>query len=220
MTDPPFASNRPSEDIHNVTRPLTIAARLLLVLLLLLPASLPAKPGGGRAFEKVRIETSEGTIVVRLDMRRAPITAANFLRYTQAGRFDNTSFYRAARNRKAPQFGLVQGGINRNARKAFNPIPHEPTSRTGLRHVDGTLSMARNAPGTAMGEFFFTLGPAHYLDGRPGSPGYAAFGRVLEGMPVLKKILAGATYPGGWSQATKGQSLIKPVRIIRVRRVG
>jgi peptidyl-prolyl cis-trans isomerase A (cyclophilin A) len=167
----------------------------------------------------VRINTSAGPIVVELDLKRAPITAGNFLRYAQEKRFDNTFFYRAARNKRNPKIGLVQGGINHRVVRARLPIAHEPTSRTGLAHVDGTLSMARNAPGTAMGDFFVTVGPAPYLNARPGSVGYAAFGRVVAGMPLIRRILAAPTYPGGRTQTTKGQQIIAPIRIISARRV-
>jgi len=169
---------------------------------------------------RVRIETSAGPILIELDHKRAPITAANFLRYAVEKRFDDTSFYRAARNRTNPKIGLVQGGIDTRYRRARLPIAHEPTSKTGLRHVDGTVSMARNAPGTAMGNFFITVGSAPYLDARPGSVGYAAFGRVLSGMDIVRKMLAAPTYPGGRSVDTKGQTMIKPVRIITVRPLG
>jgi peptidyl-prolyl cis-trans isomerase A (cyclophilin A) len=168
---------------------------------------------------RVRLETAKGPILIELEMERAPITAGNFLRYVEEKRFDGTTFYRAARNRRAPKFGLVQGGVNHKAVRSRIPITHEPTDRTGIKHVDGTLSMARNAPGTAMGDFFITVGPASYLDARPGNVGYAAFGHVVEGMPVVRKILAGRTHPGGWSTATIGQSLVSPIPIVRARRV-
>lgn len=192
---------------------------ILFVLALLALFAQPAIIAAAPAAPLVRLQTSAGAIVIRLDTKRAPVTAANFLRYVDAKRFDGTTFYRAARNRKNAKFGLVQGGINHKVVRAFNPIPHEPTSRTGLRHIDGTISMARNAPGSAMGDFFFTLGAMPYLDARAGSPGYAAFGQVVEGKAVLQKILAGATHPGGWSVETKGQSLVAPIRIISARRV-
>ena len=184
-----------------------------LFLLVALAAAAPATAA------QVRLETSAGPIVVTLDTRRAPITSANFLRYVDDRRFDGKTFYRAARNKKAPRYGLVQGGINHRVRHAFNPIAHEPTSKTGLRHVDATLSMARNAPGTAMGDFFITIGPAAYLDARPGSPGYAAFGRVTRGMDVVRRILAAPTWPGGRSRNTIGQSIRQPIRILSARRV-
>jgi peptidyl-prolyl cis-trans isomerase A (cyclophilin A) len=192
-----------------------VAASLLAFLLLTLPSFLQAavKPA------LVRIDTAEGPIVIELDLKRAPVTAGNFLRYAQEKRFDNTSFYRAARNRRNPRNGLVQGGINHRVVRARLPIPHEPTSRTGLRHVDGTVSMARNAPGTAMGDFFITVGPAPYLDARAGSAGYAAFGKVIRGMPLIRKMLAARTHPGGRSPTTMGQSMVAPVRILTVRPV-
>ena len=191
------------------------AAIVFAALVLSFPAV--AKSRGG--LPKVRIETSLGPILVELETKRAPLSSNNFLMYVDRKRFDGTSFYRAARSPGRPDTGLVQGGINRFFRGALQPIAHEPTSKTGLAHVDGTVSMARNAPGRAMGDFFITVGRAPYLDAAPNSPGYAAFGRVVAGMPVVRRILAGATYPGGRSEATKGQSLIKPVRIISVRRV-
>ncbi len=185
-----------------------------ITVLSLITAALPAA-----AAVKVRLETSAGAIVVALEPRRAPITTANFLAYVDEKRFDGTSFYRAARSRRDPALGLIQGGTDHRVAGARLPIAHEPTSRTGLRHVDGTISMARNAPGTAMGDFFITIGPAAYLDARPGAVGYAAFGRVVSGMDVVRRILALPTYPGGRSVATKGQQIIEPVRIIRARRV-
>jgi len=188
---------------------------LLLLLLCVLPAS-AAPP----ALVRVRIETSIGPILVDLEAKRAPITTANFLAYVEEKRFDGMIFYRAARNRTNPKIGLVQGGINALARRGRFPIAHEPTSQTGLRHVDGTISMARNAPGTARGDFFFTIGTAAYLDARPGSPGFAAFGNVVSGMPLIRRMLAMPTYPGGRSKDTVGQSIIDPVTIRTVRRVG
>jgi peptidyl-prolyl cis-trans isomerase A (cyclophilin A) len=189
----------------------------LLLALLMLPAGSQAAP---ERPVRVRLQTAAGPIVIELEMKRAPITAANFLRYAQEKRLDGTFFYRAARRRNNPKTGLVQGGINHRVVRARLPIAHEPTSRTGLRHVDGTVSMARNAPGTAMGDFFITIGPAPYLDARAGSVGYAAFGKVVEGMPIVRKMLAAPTYPGGRSANTKGQTMIKPVAIIAARRIG
>lgn len=205
------------------SRPVSIAL-LALVAMLTTPQTLAAKPGEhvrtAPASVRVRLQTSRGPIVIDLEMRRAPVTAGNFLRYVDEKRFDGKSFYRAARNRKAPEFGLIQGGTNHNVVGAPAPIPHEPTNRTGLRHVHGIVSMARNAPGTAMGDFFITVGPAPYLDARPdGYAGYAAFGRVVSGMSVVSKILAAPTHPGGRSSTTKGQLIVAPIRIVSARRV-
>jgi peptidyl-prolyl cis-trans isomerase A (cyclophilin A) len=189
-----------------------VAAALFAFLTVSAPAAAAPAP-------VVRVQTSQGPILIELDLKRAPITAGNFLRYAEEKRLDNTNFYRAARNRRNPKLGLVQGGINHIVVRARLPIPHEPTSKTGLRHVDGTVSMARNAPGTAMGDFFITVGPAPYLDARPGAPGYAAFGKVLSGMPIVRRMLAAKTYPGGRSRNTMGQSIVAPIRILTVRRV-
>jgi peptidyl-prolyl cis-trans isomerase A (cyclophilin A) len=189
-------------------------SRCLLAALALFYAT-PALAG-----PKVAIQTSVGTIVAELYDKQAPITAKNFLRYVEAGKFNGTTFYRAARSKTNPKLGYIQGGIDRDYRRAFFSIDHEPTSKTGLKHTDGTLSMARNMPGTAMGEFFITVGPAPYLDARPGNPGYAAFGRVLKGMDVVKKILAAPTWLGRGAGAFKDQIIKDRIRIISAKRIG
>jgi len=191
--------------------------RLLVVCVSLLAASAQAAAPG--ALPKVAIVTSEGTIVAVLETKRAPITAANFLKYVDAHRFDGTTFYRAARSKSVPGNGLVQGGLDHNIARTFLPIKHEPTSQTGLRHTDGTLSMARNEVGSAMADFFITLGPAPDLDARGSYAGYAAFGHVVGGIAVARKILAKPTFPGGYDYLTIGQTIRQPVKIISVRRV-
>jgi peptidyl-prolyl cis-trans isomerase A (cyclophilin A) len=193
---------------------MTMMMRSLILPLALLAAA-PAVAG-----PRVAIETSLGTIVAELYDKQAPITARNFLRYVENGKFNGTTFYRAARSKTNPKLGYIQGGIDRDYRRAYFSIDHEPTSKTGLKHTDGTLSMARNMPGTAMGEFFITVGPAPYLDARAGNPGYAAFGRVLKGMDVVKKILASPTWLGRGSGAFKDQIIKDRIRIIRARRIG
>jgi peptidyl-prolyl cis-trans isomerase A (cyclophilin A) len=190
--------------------------RFLLAVLCLLAAAAPLHAAG---LPRVAIATSEGTIVVELETKRAPITAANFLRYVEAKKFDGKTFYRAARAKTDPSRGLIQGGIDAQIRESFFPIAHEPTSRTGLQHLDGTLSMARNAPGSAMGDFFITIGATPSLDARGAYVGYAAFGRVVKGMDVVRRILAKPTYPGGRSMTTLGQSIRQPVRILSARRL-
>jgi len=194
-----------------------VKRRVLLGLLLAMPLAIAATRAP--AATRVAIRTDEGTITVALEPRRAPVTTANFLRYVDAHRLDGTRFYRAARGQRDPAIGLVQGGIDHDLPRSFLPIAHEPTSRTGLRHVDGTISMARNEVGSAMGDFFIVVGPAPYLDARPNYPGYAAFGRVTAGMDVVRRILAKPTYPGGLSRATLNQTIRRPVRILSVRRV-
>jgi len=172
-----------------------------------------------RGLVRVRLETEAGPIVLLLDGRRAPITVTNFLRYVDAGRFDDTSFYRAARTRGYEGRGFIQGGIHRNYRLMFHPIAHEPTSETGLSHVEGAISMARSAPGNAMGEFFITTAAITQMDAQEGRPGYAVFGRVIEGMDVVREILASETVPNAGRGAMRDQMIARPVRIISARRI-
>jgi len=184
------------------------------------PAAAPApKP----ATVKVSLLTSEGPILLELEKERAPITTSNFLRYVDAKRFDNMTFYRAVNVPNAPELGLVQGGVHYDPRKMFPTIAHEPTSKTGVLHGDGTISMARNAPGTAAGDFFITIGQMDYMNADPSAPGdnagYAAFGHVVEGMDVVKRILAAPRSPTLGEGMMKGQMLAAPVRIISARRV-
>lgn len=187
-----------------------------LVLLLLALVASPATPAfAATGIVRVRLVTSAGAIVVALDGRRAPATTANFLAYVDDRRFDGVSFYRAARSRLAPGFGFVQGGIRTDARRILPPFAHEPTTKTGIRHLDGTISMARRMePNSAGGNFFITIGPIPAMDAKPGYPGYAAFGRVVSGMAVLKRILA---LPTGGGMG--GQLLLRPVTLVSARRL-
>lgn len=170
------------------------------------------------AVVRVRIVTPVGVIIVALDTRRAPGTTANFLAYVDDERFDGTRFYRAARSKKIPGTGFVQGGIQTDARRILPPFPFEPTTKTGLRHVDGAISMARGTdPKSAGGNWVICIGPAPQLDGRAGYMGYAAFGKVIAGMAVAKRILAVPT--GGGFDAMKGQMILKPIPILRVERM-
>ena len=199
---------------------LPVVLRSLAPLLALCPAvalALPAnRPTPG--YTRVAIETSVGTIVVATDNRRAPRTSANFLTYVDDGRFDGVTFYRAARRKSNPGLGLIQGGIDTDARRSLPPIPHEPTSRTGIRHLDATLSMARpNRPDSAMGNFFITLGATPNMDARGDYIGYAAFGHVVGGMDVARRILAMPTCCG--SGPMRGQMIIRRVTILRARRL-
>ena len=180
------------------------------------PKPAPKPP---RAVERVALDTSEGRIVLRLDGKRAPITTANFLAYVDGGKFDGVFFYRAGRNKGNEEHGLIQGGIRRDYRRMLNPIEHEPTSKTGLRHEDGTISMARAEDGMAMGDFFITVGPSPSMDAKGDEPGYAAFGKVSEGMDVVRRILAKPTIANAGRGAMKGQMIEEPVRIEKAERV-
>ncbi|MFB0875050.1 MULTISPECIES: peptidylprolyl isomerase [unclassified Sphingobium] len=193
---------------------------LLLLFLALLAAPVAAVPANRPTpgYTRVAIETSLGTITVAVDRKRAPRTSANFLTYVDDGRFDGVTFYRAARRKSDPRFGLIQGGIDTDARRSLPPIPHEPTSRTGIMHLDATLSMARpNRPNSAMGNFFITIGATPNMDARGDYIGYAAFGHVVSGMDVVRRILAAQTCCG--SGPMRGQMIVKPVLILRARRL-
>lgn len=182
-----------------------------------------ANPAAGPAKVRVNMVTAAGPILIELEARKAPITTANFLYYVDHKFLDGTTFYRAARAKGAPKDGFIQGGPNGDIRKWGPPIAHEPTTKTGLHHGDGTISMARTTPGTAQGEFFLIAGKASYMDANPKAKGdnlgFAAFGHVVKGMDVVRKILASPTIPKAGMGAMKGQYIKAPVKIISVRRV-
>jgi len=189
------------------------AFRLAAALLLVTPLPVAAKPAAGLV--RVKLATRYGPIVLALETRRAPRTSANFLAYVDDHRFDGITFYRAARSRLAPQFGFVQGGIRTDARRILPPFPLETTAKTGLRHVDGTISMARRAEaGSAGGNFFITIGAMPSMDASAAHPGYAAFGHVVSGMATIKRILAQPT-GGGFG----GQMLLREVKIVSATRL-
>ena len=204
---------------------LTIAASLLLVAPAVAqePAPVPptAAPAPKPATTLVRLETNSGPIVLELETERAPITAGNFLKYLDQKRLDGTSFYRASK--VAPGFGLVQGGVRYDPKRVLPAIAHEPTSKTGLTHAEGTISMARAEPGSATGDFFIVVGDMRALDANPSQPGdnlgFAAFGRVAEGMEVVKAILDAPVSPTDGEGAMKGQMLSPAVKIVTARRI-
>lgn len=178
-----------------------------------------AKPAGKvGGIVRVRLITSAGPIVLALDAAHAPLTTANFMAYVDDGRFDGTTFYRSARNKRDPQFGYVQGGIRTDLRRSLPPVAHESTLHTGIRHLDATISMARGGPpGSAMGNFFITVGATPFMDATADSPGYAAFGHVVAGMDVVRKILGQPT--GGGIGPMRGQMILRPIQIIKAQRI-
>lgn len=199
-------------------------ARLTSTVSLMLAAVLPFAPVAARkpppppALTRVQFNTSIGQIVVALETRRAPATAANFLTYVDDKRFDGTLFYRAARAKYDQRQGFVQGGIKTDARRILPPFPLETTDRTGIHHVSGTISMARREdPDSAGGNYFICVGPCPSMDAAPGKKGYAAFGHVIQGMDVVRKILAQPT--GGGSDGMRRQMLVRPIRILSVKRL-
>ena len=168
----------------------------------------------------VILTTPAGAIHIALSAA-APLTAANFLRYVDARRYDGASFYRAARAGSA-EAGLVEAGLQGTRVPFFPPVAHESTTLTGLVHGDGAVSLARDAPGTGTSEFFICAGPAPYLDARPeagGDVGYAVFGQVVTGTDVVRTILGGSTNAPAPTPTMAGQMLDAPVRILTARRV-
>jgi peptidyl-prolyl cis-trans isomerase A (cyclophilin A) len=169
---------------------------------------------------RVIITTSAGTITLELNADKAPITTANFLKYVDRKLYDGAAFYRASKppGQAANDYGTVQGGLQNDPRKVLPPIAHESTAKTGLRHTDGTISMGRHAPGTAQADWFICIGDMSYLDATATDPGFAAFGKVVDGMPVAQAILGMPTDPNAGVGAMKGEMLVKPLRITSIRR--
>jgi peptidyl-prolyl cis-trans isomerase A (cyclophilin A) len=189
---------------------MSVAAALLLALLL----------GQGSALPHVVMETEAGVIEMEIDTGRAPITAGNFLAYVGAGLYDGGRFHRTVtvkpdnQPNNAVKIEVIQAGANAARRREFPPaIALERTSVSGIRHLDGVVSMARLGPDTARDEFFICVGDQPSLDfggaRNPDGQGFAAFGRVVRGMEVVKKIHA---------SAAEGQTLAPSIRILRVTR--
>jgi peptidyl-prolyl cis-trans isomerase A (cyclophilin A) len=143
----------------------------------------------------VLIKTELGNIEVEIFQDKAPVSAGNFLKYVDQGIYKNSSFYRTVTLNNQPdndvKIEVIQGGLFDKSEK-YLPIKHETTKETGILHKDGTISYARNEPGTANTEFFICVGDQPELDygGRrnPDRQGFAAFGRVIKGMDVVRKI--------------------------------
>jgi peptidyl-prolyl cis-trans isomerase A (cyclophilin A) len=190
--------------------------RIAFVLSLLLAA--PLAPSAEQLV-KVALETEAGRIVLELDQARAPVTTANFLAYVDGKRFDGEAFYRAM---KIGDGGLIQGGVRSDARKLLPPIAHEPTSQTGLKNVAGAIVMANAGPGTARSDFFILLSDTPAFDaGHPqgDAHGFAVFGRVVEGMDVVKAILSATVSETKGEGVMKGQMLEPEIRIVKAERV-
>ncbi|MGZ6012468.1 MAG: peptidylprolyl isomerase [Caulobacteraceae bacterium] len=171
---------------------------------------------------RVAIRTGKGTITVDLYAAKAPITVKNFLRYVDAKLLDRSSFYRVSHVPNAPDHGLVEGGLRGDPKKVFKPIAHESTAKTGLTHKDGTVSMARRAPGTATADFFVVMGDQPGFDADPAGQGdkdgFAAFGQVVDGMDVVRAIFEQKVSATAGVGAMKGEMLSPPVPILTVRR--
>jgi peptidyl-prolyl cis-trans isomerase A (cyclophilin A) len=171
----------------------------------------------------ILISTSAGDIEAEVYIDKAPVTATNFLRYIDSGKYSNgrVSFYRVVRSDnqqgKPIKIEVIQGGFYEDSlieKYQFPPIRHETTKETGILHKDGVLSMARNEPGTASSEFFICIGDQPELDfggaRNPDNLGFAAFGKVIKGMEVVKEIQ---------QMKDSDQYLENPVKIIGISRI-
>ena len=174
----------------------------------------------GNRLPVVVITTSAGEITATIDTVRAPISGANFMKLVDAGAYDTgATFYRVVRPDNQPdndvKIDVIQGGLRNDSSVGnLTPIAHETTEATGLKHLDGTLSMARSEPGSASSEFFICIGDQPELDfngkRNPDGQGFAAFGRVTEGMDVVRRIQ---------QLQDSMQILTEPVKIVSIRRV-
>jgi peptidyl-prolyl cis-trans isomerase A (cyclophilin A) len=167
---------------------------------------------------RVTIQTDLGNIEVAVDSAHAPRTAANFLRYVDARRYEGGRFHRTVTMANQPtndvKIEVVQwSAAPRGEREAFPAIELERTSVTGLKHVDGTISMARSGPNTATSDVFICIGDQPSLDfggaRNADGQGFAAFGQVVSGMDVVRRIQA---------SPANGQTLTPPIRILNIVR--
>ncbi len=172
-------------------------------------------------YPHVLIETKLGDIEVELYPDKSPKSAGAFLSYIDSGFYKNSSFYRVLKEEDQPSASfkseLIQGGIwHTNYKKGIGltGIPHEPTNQTGILHKDGTISLARTTPGTASSEFFICIGdqPAYDYGGmaNPDGKGYSAFGKVIKGMDIVRKI---------HQQSNNEDSFDPPVEIFNIKRL-
>lgn len=192
-------------------------AGFIVSLSSLAPAQSSSRPAAGQV--RLMIETDRGDIAVTLDSARAPVSVANFLRYADRGAYNGGVFHRAVTLANQPndtvRIEVIQGGANpgRDSTMRFAPIGLERTSVTGLRHRDGTLSMARAGPNTATSDFFICIGDQPSLDfgghRNLDGQGFAAFGQVTSGMDIVRAIQ---------SSPVNAQRLNPPILIRRIRR--
>lgn len=175
---------------------------------------------------RVRVQTTLGDIVIEVDRARAPITAANFLKYVDAGHYDGGTFHRTVRMDNQPEsqikIEVIQAGVNpAQAKSGFPPIALERTNVTGLMHKDGVVSMARSTPDSATSGWFICINDQPSLDfggqRNPDGQGFAAFGRVVSGMDVVRKIQM-APSSDNRTTNTEAQRLTPPITITAVAR--
>jgi peptidyl-prolyl cis-trans isomerase A (cyclophilin A) len=186
------------------------------------PAPAPPASVAEAPLPHVALETTAGTLVLRIEAKRAPLTAANFLKYVDQKRYDGQTFYRTTRNWGA-QSTVIQMGVRSDARLILPPVAHEPTSATGLMHCPGSVSLARGAPGSGRSDVFMALGAIYGFDADPkaagDNAGFAVFAEIVEGWKVAETIAAAPVSDTLGEGVMKGQMLSAPVKILRARRV-
>ena len=176
---------------------------------------------------RVRVQTELGDILIEVDPVRAPGTTANFLKYVDGGHYDGGVFHRTVKMDNQPEspvkIEVIQAGVNPDrAKEGFPAIPLERTSVTGLLHKDGVVSMARGGPDSATSGWFICINDQPSLDfggnRNPDGQGFAAFGRVVTGMDVVRKIQNAPSSPTRTTNA-EAQRLTPPIKILKVARV-
>jgi peptidyl-prolyl cis-trans isomerase A (cyclophilin A) len=192
-----------------------ILGRIFFVFLL----GVVLHPSGRGGSPQAVIKTELGDITIEIFEKKAPITAANFLKYVDEGRYENGCFYRVVTMDNQPDTNIkievIQGGLSRETqRNMLPPIEHETTETTGILHKNGVISMARLKPGTASSEFFICVGDQPELDFKgkrnPDGQGFSAFGKVIKGMEIVAKI---------HRQPARGQMLDPQIKILEITRV-
>ncbi len=207
-----IGAGRESRTVH-----MPALAPLVLLLTSAFASAAATQPATAKAGVHVVLETALGEIELIVDVEHAPVTARNFLGYVEGGSYDGGRFHRTVTPGNQPgkkvKIDVIQAGVPPGREKLDRPpIPLERTRDTGLSHVDGALSMARDTPDSATSDFFICVGAQPSLDfggaRNPDGQGFAAFGRVVRGMDVVRRI---------WDSPAKGQALEPPVAIVRAR---
>ena len=202
--------------MHNVgIRAAAAVVRILLIALIASSGAAQSDTGAAR----VVVQTELGDIEIEVDTAHAPGTAANFLKYVDLKHYDGGTFHRTVKMDNQPdnqiKIEVIQAGVNADrAKEGFPPIPLERTNKTGLSHKDGAVSMARGAPDSATSGFFICINDQPSLDfggmRNPDGQGFAAFGRVVRGMDVVRRIQRAPN--------TDAQRLTPPIAIVAVTR--
>ncbi len=173
----------------------------------------------------IALKTSKGDIIIELYNQIAPITVDNFLRHLDGGYYDGSSFYRTVTHQNdngSPKIEVIQGGLG-DIDKPFPAISHESTNITKLKHEDGTISMSRGEVNSATSDFFICIGSQQGLDfggeRNNDGQGFAAFGKVIEGMDIVRDINGMPSNKKTDNEYVKGQMINNPIIIEKAVRL-